>query len=95
MNKMNDKNIDSILKKYFTDNSLIDHQIDSYNEFIDIKVPQIIEQYNPVTIYHNFNEELNRFDFDYDTMLRKKINNRIDFPFILNMNEFLKNYEDI
>jgi len=64
MNKMNDKIIDSILKKYFTDNSLIDHQIDSYNEFIDIKVPQIINQYNPVTIYHNFNEELNMFDFE-------------------------------
>jgi len=38
---------------------------------------------------------LNRFDLDYETMNRKKLNNRVTFPFILNMNKFLKPYEEI
>jgi len=38
---------------------------------------------------------LNRFDLDYETMNRKKLNNKVSFPFILNMNKFLKPYEEI
>lgn len=38
---------------------------------------------------------LNRFEMDYATMMRKKLNNKVAFPFILNMNKFLKPYEDI
>ena len=38
---------------------------------------------------------LNRFDLDYNTFKRKKLNNKMTFPLILNMNKFLKPYEEI
>ncbi|EGR27454.1 ubiquitin carboxyl-terminal hydrolase family protein, putative [Ichthyophthirius multifiliis] len=34
--------------------------------------------------------QLNRFGFDYQTMKRVKINDLFEFPFILNMNTFIK-----
>jgi len=41
------------------------------------------------------NIHLNRFDLDYETMNRRKLNNKVTFPFILNMNKFLKPFEEI
>ena len=38
---------------------------------------------------------LNRFDLDYATMQRRKLNNKVTFPFVLNMNKFLKPFEEI
>ena len=57
---MDEKTLNNIIKLYFEENRIISHQIDSFNEFINIKIPQIINQYNPVTIYHNFSEKLNK-----------------------------------
>jgi ubiquitin carboxyl-terminal hydrolase 47 len=37
--------------------------------------------------------QLNRFELDYSTFERKKINNRVSYPFILNMNEFMQPYD--
>lgn len=39
--------------------------------------------------------QLNRFDLDYETFMRKKINNKVTFPYILDMNEFIKDYSEI
>ena len=36
--------IDALLKVYFKDNSLIKHQIESYNDFIDNIIPNILTQ---------------------------------------------------
>ena len=42
--------IDALLKVYFKDNSLIKHQIESYNDFIDNIIPNILSQYFPLNI---------------------------------------------
>ena len=33
---------------------------------------------------------LNRFSFDYMTMKREKLDDYVSFPFILNMNDYIK-----
>lgn len=38
---------------------------------------------------------LNRFELDYETLFRKKINNLVTFPYFLDMKEFLKEYSEI
>lgn len=38
---------------------------------------------------------MNRFQLDFETFQRKKINNRVKYPYILNMNTYFKKYEDI
>ena len=46
---------DGIIKKYFSqDNILVNHQIESYNYYVDEIIPKIINQYFPVLI--NFND---------------------------------------
>ena len=48
-------NTDKIIQKYFEQkNILVNHQIDSYNYFVDVIIPKIINQYFPVVI--NFND---------------------------------------
>ena len=50
-----DLNTDKIIQKYFEQkNILVNHQIDSYNYFVDVIIPKIINQYFPVII--NFND---------------------------------------
>ena len=44
----------------------------------------------PVLVIH-----LARFTIDWDTMQRIKIYDRVTFPFILNMNDYIKGYEGI
>lgn len=39
--------------------------------------------------------QLNRFELDYESFLRKKINNKVTFPYILDMNELIKDYSEI
>lgn len=38
---------------------------------------------------------LNRFDLDMMTLNRRKLNNKVTFPYVLNMNTYLKPYEEI
>ena len=45
---------DDIIKKYFSQkNIIVDHQIRSYNYFVDNIIPQIISQFFPVTMSYN------------------------------------------
>lgn len=44
-------------------NILVNHQIESYNDFIDKKILQIIQGFNPIQIYHNFNENIEDFTY--------------------------------
>ena len=38
---------------------------------------------------------LNRFTFDYNTCTRKKLNDKVEFPFLLNFNDYMNGYEGI
>lgn len=38
---------------------------------------------------------LRRFNFDLERMERVKVNDRVGFPFVVNMNEYMGNWEDI
>ena len=51
-----DLNIDEIIKCYFNQkNILVNHQLKSYDEFIDKILPNIISNYFPITM--NFDSE--------------------------------------
>lgn len=57
-----------ILDSYFTGggggenaNPLVKHQIESYNEFLDKKLIQIIQGFNPIQIFHNYNDQIKDF----------------------------------
>ena len=38
---------------------------------------------------------LRRFDFDYFTFQKIKVNDRVDFPFVLNFNNYMQGYHHI
>ncbi|KRX04853.1 hypothetical protein PPERSA_06487 [Pseudocohnilembus persalinus] len=38
---------------------------------------------------------LSRFELDFETFMRKKINHFVHYPYILNMNKFMKDYDSI
>ena len=44
-------------------NSLVLHQIESYNEFIDKKLSQIIQGFNPINLCHNYKEQIKDFTY--------------------------------
>jgi DNA-directed RNA polymerase beta subunit len=39
-----------VLDVYFKDTSLVRHQLESYNDFIETLIPQIIERNNPILV---------------------------------------------
>lgn len=41
---------------------LVQHQINSYNKFILSQLPQIVEQYNPITVMHGYNEKHSKYE---------------------------------
>ena len=57
------KVIESYLKE---DNykNLIRHHIDSFNEFTDIKIEQIVKQSNPLVIFNNYDETSNSYKYE-------------------------------
>ena len=60
---------DKIINIYFNDSRLIDHQIESYEEFIDKIIPNILKQNFPLQV--NFeNNKISNIKFDI-----KKIRN--------------------
>ena len=75
MNKINQKTTmfnyktDSwkVIESFITNNnyeSLIRHHIESFNDFMDNKVEQIIKQLNPLSIYNGYNAETNTYDYE-------------------------------
>ena len=60
-------NVDKIVDSYFRQNNgkiLIRHQLDSYNDFIRDKIPAIVSQVNPLVVYHEYNESLNKYKYE-------------------------------
>ena len=54
--------IDSYLKK---PNALVNHHLESYNNFVRNKIDEIISDFNPVTIKTDFNKTEERFMTEY------------------------------
>jgi DNA-directed RNA polymerase beta subunit len=46
-----------IIDKYFKENSLVEHQISSCNQFYDNSIKKIFHDLNPLTYYSEFSEE--------------------------------------
>ena len=59
---------------------LIQHQIGSYNEFIDRKLSQIISGFNPIQICHQYREDLHEF---VHKIFIRVINPSLTKPFFL------------
>ena len=54
--------------------TLVRHQIESYNEFLDKKLIQIIQGFNPITVCHNFDTEVGDFKYKiYLNVLQPRI----------------------
>ena len=43
---------------------LIRHHIDSFNDFMENKIPCVIKQSNPISIFHNYDETLNKSNYE-------------------------------
>lgn len=52
-----------IINTYFNDNSLVKHQIESFNDFILRKIDEIIEGFNPIEIHHHYLPEHEKFKY--------------------------------
>ena len=55
--------LDSYFKQY-NGKELVRHQIDSYNDFMKNKIPDIISQANPLVVYHDFIESHNKYKYE-------------------------------
>ena len=53
--------------------NLIRHHIESFDNFIEIKIPLIIKQLNPLSIYHEYIEATN--SYKYEIKIKKFIRN--------------------
>jgi len=63
-----DSKVWNIIDSYFRDNprALVDHQLDSYNQFFDEDLKKIIKQNNPIKIYKDYNETTKLFQMKCD-----------------------------
>ena len=59
---------------------LIKHHLDSYNDFIETKIPEIISQNNPLSIYHDYDMETNSYKFEISMNF---VNPKITKPYII------------
>ena len=74
---IDDNCIQTIIDKYFQQNNiLVNHQIDSYNDFIDTILPKLISQFFPLTI--SFNDQS---DGGIQEIEINVLNNKIEKPF--------------
>lgn len=59
------------------------------------KKVEAIKGFRLKTISNILTIQLNRFELDMTTFDRKKVNDYVSYPFLLDMNNFLKDYNDI
>ncbi len=56
----------TVLDSYFSDKrKLVAHQIDTYNHFVENKLQEIINEFNPIVSYMDFNVELGKYMTEY------------------------------
>ena len=65
--------IESFLKQY-NGEILINHQISSFNEFIDTYLPNILYQYNPIVTYYDDNKYIIEISFENYNLVKPTIN---------------------
>ena len=56
-----------VIKSYLLDDNyknLIRHHLDSFNEFTDVRIEQIVKQSNPLLIFNNYDEESNTYKYE-------------------------------
>ena len=54
-NLISDKDTWDVIRLYFEDkNVLVKHHIESFDDFMDKKISEIIKQFNPLSIYNFF-----------------------------------------
>lgn len=83
-------NSDLFLRLYYErcKYSLIAHQIDSFNDYIDHFIPLLMAQYNPIVVYHDYDEKINKFR----TEIRIRLHfNKIDKPILHEINGSVTN----
>lgn len=56
---------DILDKQYLKPKTLVQHQIASYDDFIENLLPKIVKQYNPLVIQSNFDNQQNSFKYKY------------------------------
>ena len=56
-----------VIDMYFNDpKNLVKHHLESFNNFILSGIPNVINEYNPIKISSNYNEEVNKFLVEYE-----------------------------
>ena len=43
---------------------MVKHHLESYNDFVKNKIGIIVKQFNPLSIYHSYNEEENNYRYE-------------------------------
>ena len=59
---------------------LIKHHLDSFNDFIEHKIPKLIHQSNPLSIFHEYESETNTYKFE---IILNFSNNKLSKPSII------------
>lgn len=55
-----------VINSYFEDKKvLVRHQIESFNYFMDVQLQTIVDEFNPIVSYSNFNPELGKYLSEY------------------------------
>ena len=55
-----------IIESYFRDKkTLVKHQLESYNDFVDNKIQKIINEFSPIKSFTNYNEDLGKYMTEY------------------------------
>jgi len=70
--------VNNMMNQY-SGKQLIRHHIDSFNDFMENKIPSIIQQSNPISIFHNYKATENNYEYE---ILIKFINNYTTNPII-------------
>ena len=76
---LDDNAIWNIINKYFTSDqyALVKHHIDSYDDFFDNRIRQIIVENNPIELRKNFNTKTKTYDIEINLYIGGKDGSKI------------------
>jgi len=64
------RDYDVLLKSYFGQmrggHQLVRHQIESFDYFIETLIPNIIKQFNPISVYYEYQKEANKYEYEFE-----------------------------
>jgi ubiquitin carboxyl-terminal hydrolase 34 len=72
------------LRKYCDGEVISDYKCEACNQTVDLEKKAAIDKLPNTLIIH-----LTRICFDFDTLRNIKLNNRVEFPEVLNLKEFM------